>query len=144
METCKTENEIKWQIFRKKFSPSPWRDNSETTERRSSIGKRLQLIKTFSLPVLKHLCWSGAVRFYPCFCVQQMLDYANTYKEQSSKTSRTTRTHVPICFAQKGKGNKILPATLDTSLDQKVSWPHTKISNSQTYFLDDFETEVLL
>ena len=47
--------------------------------------KILQLNKLINPPVINHLSSFGALCFRSCFCVQQALEYAGSYKAQLSK-----------------------------------------------------------
>ena len=94
--------------------------------------KGLELMKVMTHPVIKHMFWHGAVCSRSCFCVQQKLECAVSYKAKTSKVSTITNYHAPIWFAYEwSKQKTVCQSRLFIS-----SCPRIKLSNSQTLVLD--------
>ena len=68
-------------------------------------------MKVVILPVINHLSWYVADCSRPRFSAQQRqeFEHSGSYKAGDSKLSSWTKSHVPICLAQKDNKKNCLP-----------------------------------
>ena len=92
LQSIKTHHVAKFQSEVRLLSLKP----TPRKQRRDILASErgLQLIKNFTLPVINHLFWYGAVCPRSCFCVQQKFDYPVSYKAGASKLLTFTKSHV--------------------------------------------------
>ena len=105
--------------------------------------KWLQLIEVITPTLMNLLSWHRAVCSRCCFCTQQEFECPVSYKARTSKYQPSQNPTYQIDSLDK-EINKKLFAKANSLVDEILSWPRIKLSNSQTLVLNDMETEVLL
>ena len=103
----------------------------------------LQLIKVFTLPVINHLSWYGAVFSRSCFVYNKSFITQSAPKQELPKYQPSQNSTNQIDSLQKDI-NKKLFSKADSLVDKVLSCPPIKLSNSQTSLLDGVETGIFL